>query len=41
MRKISASMPACISGDADWVLKRSASIDPQQAATTAIPATIA
>ena len=38
--RISAIIPACISGAADWLLKCSASIEPQQAATAAIAATI-
>ena len=38
---MSASIPACISGAADWLLKWSASMQPQQAATAAIVTTIA
>ncbi len=38
--RITASVPACISGAADWLLKRSASIVPQQAATAPIATTM-
>ena len=41
MSRIRPIIPACISGAADWLLKRSARNDPQQAATAAIAATIA
>ncbi len=40
MVRISAIIPACISGAADWLLKRSARNEPQQAATAAIAATM-
>jgi hypothetical protein len=38
--RIKAIIPACISGAADWLLKRRARKEPQQAATAAIAATM-
>ena len=41
MQRTAARITVCISGDADWVLNLSATIADQQAATTAIPITMA
>jgi hypothetical protein len=38
--RISTSIPACISGDADWLLNFSAIVVPHAAATIAIPIVI-